>query len=128
MTTYDVKTVTSVLKMVDINEVKNNRQAILESDFQMEERNTLAGRHVRSTAGILALKHALCTLLHQITGLSIDKKDWQIAWSATGRPEIHSSPSRLNSSSFLQQNLFLSISHSRKTAYGLAVYQESTNE
>lgn len=124
----DVQTVTSMVEMVDIDEVKNNRRAILDSCFNPEEQNELARRHVRSTAGVLALKQALCSLVYQMTGQALIKKDFLISRLATGRPVLKSMPAHLSSSSFRYRNLFLSISHSRQTAYGLAVYQETSNE
>jgi len=126
--TPDAQTVSSVVEMVDIDEVKNNRQAILHSSFSPEERKELEKRHVRSTAGVLALKQAICSLIYQTTGHSLNKKDCFISRLENGQPFLKSLPGHLSISSLRHQNLFLSISHSKRTAYGLAVYQEVCDE
>ncbi len=123
-----ITTVSSVVDMVDISEVKNNRHALLDSSFTPEEQKELEKRHIRSTAGVLALKQALCSLIYQTTGHSPDRKELLILRLPSGRPTLKSMPDHPSYSSFLRRNLFLSISHSRKTAYGLAVYQETTDE
>jgi len=114
--------------MVDIDQVKNNRQTILDSSFNIAEREKLEKRHIRSTAGVLALKKALCTLTHQITGKVLNEKDFLISRSAAGAPILQSLPDQVRHLSFQNKNVFLSISHSKQTAYGLAVYQEEASE
>ncbi len=124
MATDDLQTISSVIEMIDIDKVKDNLLTILDSSFHSVEQKELDKRHIRSTAGVLALKQAICSLIHNTTGLSLERKNVLISRSTTGAPILQSLPDTLKTSSFDHRNLFLSISHSRKTAYGLAVYQE----
>ncbi len=114
----------SVVEMVNIQEIRNNHQAVLDLSFSPEEQLELAKRHIRSTAGVLALKKALSSLILKTTGRSVDEKELTITRLKTGKPSLVSWPSSLLASSLQTENLLLSISHSRTTAYGLAVYQE----
>lgn len=121
------QTTISMVKMIDISDVKNNYLTLLESSFAPEEREELASRHIRSTAGVLALKKALAALINEITNHSVNIRDCHISRSKTGAPVLLSLPEQLNRSPLNTSNVFVSISHSRQTACGLAVYQEETD-
>lgn len=118
----------SVVEEIDIAEIHANRVAVLASSFNPGEREVLNKRHIRSTAGVLALKRALSFLAQQLTGCFCAEKDFSISRHKSGRPILISWPETLAATSFQQQNLFLSISHSQKTAYGLAVFQEEQDD
>lgn len=113
--------------MVDIEEIQENRPTIIASSFNPEEQQELNRRHIRSTAGVLACKQAVCSLLYQVTGHSFENRELTISWLPSGKPFLQSFPEHLSSSIDIQ-NLFLSISHTGEKAYGLAVYQEPGNE
>jgi len=120
--------VSSVVEMVNIAEVWENRRAILDSSFDQAEEEELAERHIRSTAGVLALKKAIRTLIHLKTGHYLHEKNLLISRLPTGGPILKSVANPPKLSSFEWRKLFLSISHSRQTAYGLAVYQGAADE
>jgi len=126
--TVTTQTISSVIEMVDIDEVKNHQKNILDSSFNTDEWEELEKRHIRSTAGVLALKKALCTLTRKITGKTLNKKDFLISRLASGAPVLQSLPDQVCHLSYQHKNIFLSISHSKQTAYGLAVYQEEASE
>jgi phosphopantetheinyl transferase (holo-ACP synthase) len=105
----------SILVSIDIEEVQRNRDALLDTHFSPEERSELAARHIRSTAGRLALKRAVLGLLSDSPNLT--EKDIVINRLPNNSPLLVSA---LNPPG----NLFLSISHTRNTAHGLAVLQE----
>jgi hypothetical protein len=105
----------SLLVSIDIEEVRQDRDALLEAHFSPEERSELAARHIRSTAGKLALKRAVLSLLPDGPGLT--EKDIIIK-------RLPNSPPLLVSVLDPPGNLFLSISHTGNTAHGLAVLQE----
>ncbi len=112
------------MEMVNIQEIQNNHRYVLDSSFSPEEQLELAKRHIRTTAGILALKKALCILILKATGHTVDQKELTITRLTSGKPSLGSWPTSLSASNLQAEHLFLSISHSRTTAYGLAVYQE----
>ena len=105
----------SILVSIDIEEVQRDRDALLDTHFSPEERTELATRHVRSTAGRLALKRAVLGLLSDRPILT--EKDIVLK-------RLPNNPPLLVSVLDLPGNLFLSISHTRNTAHGLAVLQE----
>jgi phosphopantetheinyl transferase (holo-ACP synthase) len=105
----------SILVSIDIDEVQRSREALLNTHFSPEERTELDTRHVRSTAGRLALKRAVLGLLPGRSRLT--EKDIAIT-------RLPKNPPRLVSKLYAPGNLFLSISHTKNTAYGLAVLQE----
>jgi phosphopantetheinyl transferase (holo-ACP synthase) len=105
----------SILVSLDIEEVQRNRDALLDTHFSPEERAELAARHIRSTAGRLALKRAVLGLLPDRPQLT--EKDIVLK-------RLPNCPPLLVSVLDPPGNLFLSISHTRNTAYGLAVLQE----
>jgi hypothetical protein len=107
--------ITSILVSIDIDEVEKDRDNLLDNHFTPEERTELAPRHIRSTAGRLALKRAI--LGHLADHPHFAEKDIVL----TGTPRC---PPQLISAIRPSGRLFLSISHSKSTAHGLAVLQE----
>jgi phosphopantetheinyl transferase (holo-ACP synthase) len=105
----------SILVSIDIEEVQKDREALVNTHFSPEERVELADRHVRSTAGRLALKRAI--LGHLTDRPTLTEKDIVIS-------RLPNNPPLLISVLDLPGSLFLSISHTRNTALGLAVLQE----
>lgn len=117
-------TLTSVVTTIPISEVEENCEHILSSFFNDGEKEELSTRHIRSTAGWLVLKQALCTLLQQMQVQQLSEKDFTLKRTTTGRPYIHDINIEPHEKNTLTEKLFVSISHTRTTAYGMAVYQE----
>ena len=118
----DIRPVRSVLVTVDIEEVRCNRDAFLDACFTDEERAELSARHIRSTAGRLALKRAVRQLVAGWKALVLTEKDIVLGRGPNGRPVLLSLGDR--PTGLVPDSLFLSISHTKSTAYGLAVLQE----
>ncbi|MCJ7601696.1 MAG: hypothetical protein MUO63_09375 [Desulfobulbaceae bacterium] len=118
----NTRPIRSVLVTLDIVEVQCNREAFLDAFFCTEEREELKTRNVRSTAGRLALKRAVLHLLSEGKDRVLTEKAIVLGRQPNGRPALLSAGDRPTGS--LSNNLFLSISHTKSTAYGLAVLQE----
>lgn len=112
--------VATVLTSLDISEVEKERQALVESAFTTKEKDYLSTRHIRSTAGWLALKKSIVKLVEENSNYVLGEKDIVLQCLADGRPVI----SDIVTSVGFARNLFVSISHTRTTAHGLAVLQE----
>ena len=112
--------ITSVLVSLDIREVAGD--PLLETYFSPEERAELRPRHIRSTAGSLALKRAVLHLLSNGKDGILTEKDIVLSLRPKAGPVLLSLSDR---SDVLPGTLFLSISHTKSTAYGLAVLQEN---
>ncbi len=113
-------TIVTVVTRLVIDEVEKVRDSIFETAFTTVERNFLAPRHIRSTAGWLALKKSIIQLAGENGRGSLSEKDIEITCLADGRPVI----AGITSPAIQPGDLFVSISHTRTTAYGLAVLQE----
>lgn len=114
-------TLHSVLVTLDIREVAGD--PLLETYFTPEERAQLRPRHIRSTAGSLALKRAVLQLLSNGKDGILVEKDIVLSLRPKAGPVLLSLSDR--SGDVLPGTLFLSISHTKSTAYGLAVLQEN---
>jgi len=115
------KTIRSVLVTLDIKEIQHD--PLLDTYFSAEEQAELSTRHIRSTVGSLALKRAVLHLLFQGKDGGLTEKDIVLGRRPNNRPVLLFLPDRPGLS--LSNTLFLSISHTRSTAYGLAVLQEN---
>ncbi len=119
----DKKNLTTVITSLDIAEVEDNLTYIHATHFSENEVVELSKRHVRSTAGWLVLKQALCKLLEQMQLAQLTEKDLSLKRTQSGRPyieDINIPPAKRQE---LLEKLFVSISHTRTTAYGMAVFQ-----
>ncbi len=114
------RVVATVLTSLNIDEVERAGETYFESAFSLLERKYLASRHVRSTAGWLALKKAVIQLLGDKKKCVLSKRDITLKCLPDGRPVI----ADIAFAEELSVNLFVSISHTRTTAHGLAVLQE----
>lgn len=109
----------SFLEVVSIAEVERDRAALTAAHFTPGEAAAVARRHVRTTAGMLALKRALAALYGEVTGGgSCRERDFVITNSAGGAPRLAASPAGLAT-----ERVLISISHSKTWAYGLAVWR-----
>jgi phosphopantetheinyl transferase (holo-ACP synthase) len=119
--TSTTTTIRSVLVTLDIREVQGD--PLLETYFSAGEQAELRNRHIRSTAGSLALKRAVAQLLSNGKDGILVERDIVLGCPRNDRPILLSLPDRPSSS--LSNTLFLSISHTKSTAYGLAVLKEN---
>ncbi len=124
----DRKRQTTVVCSIAISDVEKTKENILSSSFNTTEKEELAGRHIRSTAGWLVLKKALCRLLEQLDMARLSEIDVSLKRTDAGRPYIADINIQAMDKASLTRNLFVSISHNRTTAYGMAVYQEEGHE
>ena len=120
----DKRRQTTVVVAITIEEVEKECEHILSTSFTAAEKNALAPRHIRSTAGWFVLKKALCRLLDQLNIAHLSELDFSLVRSETGRPCIENINIDSIDEKKLTQQLFVSITHTRTTAYGMAVYQE----
>lgn len=119
----DNKKLTTVITSIDIAEVEENLTHIHSINFSDNEVEELSKRHVRSTAGWLVLKQALCKLLEQTQIAQVTEKDFYLKRTQSGRPYIEDINITPTKKLELLERLFISISHTKTTAYGLAVLQ-----
>lgn len=110
----------TVIKGVPIDQVAGRRDEYLADCFSQEERRYLCRRHIRSTAGWLALKKAIAELGGKGSDEVDFKEDIILQCLENGRPRVRQAFSDWHHT----QELFVSISHSRTMAYGLASVQE----
>jgi phosphopantetheinyl transferase (holo-ACP synthase) len=119
--------VLSFMEIVVMDEVTKNGPAVLLECFSDEEKEALSSRAAQTTAGFLALKRALVRMAARLTGReSLREKDFVLAHDEKGAPRILSMPgsAELDPASFLE-NLKVSITHTKKHACAVAVYQET---
>lgn len=117
------KILTTVISSIAIAEIEENMDQILLSFFNDNEVKELSKRHVRSTAGWVVLKQSLCKLLKQLQVAQLTEKDFSLKRTNTGRPYIDDINLPSTDKLELLDKLFISISHTRTTAYGMAVFQ-----
>ncbi len=116
-------TATTAIIGLTIDKVSNNQDHLLAQHFHPGEREELENSHVRSMAGWLAVKQAILKVLEEVSCCR-DEKNIELSRSSNGRPWIkniydpHGSPLKLTS------RVTISISHTRITAYGMAVYEK----
>jgi len=119
--------VRSAVGSVQIAEVAARREELLREQCTGDERSELAGRHVQSLAGSLALKQALVVLLGGPRGADdVRPSEIEIRRRADGAPTVTRLPAALQTGGLaVPPTLRVSISHTRDAAVGLAVVTES---
>ena len=117
------RSVHSSLERVSIDEVENNWERIGQECFTAEERTALASRKAQTRAGFLAVKRALVAL-HAGVGEKprFKEKEFVLTHNARGAPKLVRSPFKGGGT------IFLSISHTREQAYGLAALAEDDGD
>lgn len=115
--------VRSFLEIIPLEEVRPQLSEILSRDFNPSELETGRKRPVQSVAGRVALKRAICKLAAECYGLKeLVPRDITIRTTAEGAPFLfHIDSGNAASDQALVSDVFVSISHSRTTATGLAV-------
>ncbi len=115
-------TVKSFLQTVLIEDIKNNKDNIIAQCFTPDDQMKQLNNHVRSTAGRIALKLAICALAKEIFfENNLLPKDVIIEKDDLGAPcltEVRMSDSK--TAHVIKTEIFLSVSHSRTTAAGIA--------
>lgn len=119
---------TTVIASIAIADVEKNLACIHSENFNDNEVEELSKRHVRSTAGWLVLKQALCKLLKQLQIAQVTEKDFCLKRTQAGRPYIDDINITHTEGLELLEKLFVSISHTKTTAYGMAVFESYKNE
>jgi phosphopantetheinyl transferase (holo-ACP synthase) len=92
-----------------------------------EETARLQGRHGRSVAGFVALKHALAALFSEVcAGAAAAPAEFVLDHDAKGAPIVVSLPRRLRErvEGAADGRVLVSVSHTRGLACGLAVFEE----
>ncbi len=114
------KNLASILARLDMEETKKLEQDELRQFFNNSENDYLSGRHIRTTIGWLALKKAIVELADSEVPTDLHEKDIHLQCLDDGRPAIV----EISSCPGLAEKIFVSISHTRTMAYGLAAFQE----
>ncbi len=119
------KTTYSITKIIDIADVKNNYECYLSRSFEKNSRQTIPG-NIASISGIIALKQAVCQLFLEAVGVDVDERDIIISHKKNGAPYILKIAFSRNPETTLElseNQIHVSISHTRKAACGLAAAQ-----
>ena len=113
----------SFLETVSVSAVENALEEILFSHFTKKERALFEQRPVQSIAGQMALKSAVLRLAADLAAaVRLERQHVEIVRDPSGAPRIGSvicADAELKA--VLENELHLSISHTRTTAVGLAV-------
>lgn len=89
----------------------------LDQHFLPDEREGLSGRAPPTIAGFVALKNALLALARDLEmDRGLDTRAIVLGHGRDGEPQVLSFPATGG-------RLFVSVSHDRTTAWGLAVFQ-----
>jgi phosphopantetheinyl transferase (holo-ACP synthase) len=125
MTGHLQKRVVSFLETISIAETETRCAELLTSHFTRREQASFKNKPIQSIAGQLALKTAVCRLADELLNAgSTDPRSIEICRDENGAPNIieASTPDR-EINEIIKNEIFVSISHSRETAVGLAVLE-----
>lgn len=115
----------SAIETIAIAEVARDRGTLEAEHFSPAEQAALGSRPVQSLAGRLALKRALCQLLGaECSRGQLEPRDFIIGETPGGAPALGPLPTALSSGTASPLGrLFVSISHTKMQAVGLAVHE-----
>ena len=124
------KTVHSVIEKVTVREFKENRKTLLARHFVPSEIEELHTRSDKTASGLLAVKKALVLLCKNISPQSsFTEQSFQLSHELNGAPCIIAFPQiSTGSKKIPNEDFYISITHNRSNAYGLAAFQEKGNE
>jgi len=105
----------SYLETLQVAAVEAGRRRIEEEHFSPTEVAAFGRRRAQSVAGALALKRALARLLADTGGAPAAPRDFELGHHPSGAPLLLAAPAGVALAS-----VFVSISHTRQWAYGLA--------
>ncbi len=109
----------SYLEMLQVATVEAGRGRIEADDFLPAEVAALGSRRAQSVAGALVLKRALVRLWAD-AGINTAPRDFELGHHASGAPRLLTAPAGIDPA-----DVFVSISHTRQWAYGLAALGEA---
>jgi phosphopantetheinyl transferase (holo-ACP synthase) len=116
----------SWLETVDIAQVKASRADWIARHFDAEEAGQLDGMRDQTLAGFVAVKRALCGVGREALGLHAAASQFHLDREESGAPRLRACVGLDGESAErFARGVHISLSHSRTTAYGLAVWQES---
>lgn len=111
----------SALEILSIEDVESEREGILRRCFSPEERAEVGDRRVQTTAGFFAAKRALVRLFERLGRAgAVRESDFVLTHRDNGAPGIVAAPGDPRP----ELDLRVSISHTKRFAYGLAVAAE----
>jgi phosphopantetheinyl transferase (holo-ACP synthase) len=120
--TVELPPVRSRLKSLEVISAARGRAEIEKRHFSTQELAELAGRPIQSLAGFLALKSALVALWADAGAPApAVPRDFELAHHPGGAPRIVQAPPG-------PADVFVSISHTRSWAYGLAAMGTDAEE
>lgn len=112
--------VDAVLERLALGEAERDRDGLAARCLTAEEANEVAPRRLQTLSGFLALKRALCRLFSRVLGCPSPREtDFVLTHRPDGAPSLVRAPAHPDG------RIFVSISHTRACAYGLAIFQES---
>jgi phosphopantetheinyl transferase (holo-ACP synthase) len=114
------------LAWAPIARVAEDRERYAAEQCSPAEQLALAGRHVQSLAGTVALKAAVIDLLSTLyPDVELSRRDVEIGHEPGGAPEVRHLPVSLpTGSGGTPAKLFVSITHTKEHAIGLAVLEQ----
>jgi phosphopantetheinyl transferase (holo-ACP synthase) len=117
--------VCSFLESASIAETRRTLAVVLARDFSPAEANSLRAGPVQTVAGFLALKRAVIAAARALSpDTELREREVVLRHDASGAPRLLRVPARLEKK-VQRRRLFVSISHTRETAWGLVSYQEA---
>lgn len=114
-----------VVATVPINEVTASIESIVDQHFSRAEAAELSSRHPRTTAGALAAKEALCELYGALSpSQRFNSRDFILQHDERGAQVLFEGPPLVGRGG-LRHKPWISVSHTRDHAYGLAMVDEA---
>jgi phosphopantetheinyl transferase (holo-ACP synthase) len=111
---YLIPAAGSRLESLPVASIAADRSRVEEEHFTPREIADLGSRRAQSLAGALALKRALVALW-EAAGAAAAPRDFELGHHASGAPRLVAAPRGV-----ALAEVFVSISHTRQWAYGLA--------
>jgi len=116
----------SFLEIIPVEKVEKNRKEFINTFFDDSEKLQINEKPVRTIAGFIALKKSLVNLANRISSNNLlTEKDFILSHNENGAPLIKEFKSKEKLiTNFSVQKIRISITHTKKYACALSVYQE----
>ena len=111
--------VRSYLETVSIQDTAGAKEAVLEANFSAGEMKRLRRGRVATICGNLAIKRAVKALLRDNGFASLPEKEIAVGRDEDGAPSV-----LFHARGISSEKVRVSLSHTRCTAYGIAVYEQ----
>jgi phosphopantetheinyl transferase (holo-ACP synthase) len=111
------------LEAVSISDIARDKEAVLEAYFSRREREKIKNGRVATIGGNLAVKRAAKKVLSASGFSGLVEKTIEIGRGKNGAPEVI-----FHRDDILDEKVRVSISHTKDTAYGLAVYETGKDD